>query len=263
MIATPAGSSPLARGTHHGDNQVLNLGRFIPARAGNMFSQPRSSRSLPVHPRSRGEHGSHPAPRVETRGSSPLARGTPERGARPRGADPVHPRSRGEHGDRPRVRLGALGSSPLARGTRPHDLGVGHDARFIPARAGNTGARPRPPPPGTVHPRSRGEHSMGGWPGSAVIGSSPLARGTPNLAGAGDDVVRFIPARAGNTRRRAAAPRGGSVHPRSRGEHGVPITTDAGDIGSSPLARGTRLDVLQRQLNVRFIPARAGNTETD
>ena len=72
--------------------------------------------------------------------------------------------------------------------------------------------------------------------------------------------MRFIPARAGNTRpsrcRCSAAP----VHPRSRGEHGdLTATGDAGG-GSSPLARGTlpprAFEILQR----RFIPARAGNT---
>ena len=168
-----------------------------------------------VHPRPRGAEflgsprrfiparagNTRPRPRqcrCIARGSSPPARGRSIRG---------HP-----------------GSSPPARGTRHSNSDEG---RFIPARAGNTTVRPVP-----VH------------------------RSTPRR--------RFIPARAGNTRSRGLFPPGssppargtpqlrvthyrtpGAVHPRPRGEHRSPVHprprgehTQAA--GSSPPARGTR-----------------------
>ena len=132
-------------------------------------------------------------------GSSPLARGLqhsihqsscnrriiPARagftavGGRVAGAAADHPRSRGVYRGvyasfRPRV-----GSSPLARGLRPPVQAVQVAQGIIPARAGFTGASPRPASSPSDHPRSRGvyltpPHSA--WP---PTGSSPLARGLP------------------------------------------------------------------------------------
>ena len=79
---------------------------------------------------------------------------------------------------------------------RQHLRGV---HRFIPARAGNTRAATRSPGPRTVHPRSRGEHWEAPAMGVEVAGSSPLARGTPLPDHPAGVILRFIPARAGNT----------------------------------------------------------------
>ena len=74
---SPAGSSPLARGTRGvGPGEPPGL-RFIPARAGNTARLPSTARERPVHPRSRGEHRTSPRDASPTFGSSPLARGTP------------------------------------------------------------------------------------------------------------------------------------------------------------------------------------------
>ena len=56
-------------------------------------------------------------------------------------------------------------------------------------------------PPGftTVHPRSRGEHTLGPEERDMSTGSSPLARGTLVAHEADLIGIRFIPARAGNT----------------------------------------------------------------
>jgi len=52
------------------------------------------------------------------------------------------------------------------------------------------------------------------------------------------------------------------VYPRSRGEHGTLPLYEVSYYGLSPLARGTlRNQALPLLLN-RFIPARAGNTNT-
>ena len=155
---TPAGSSPLARGTPRRGGRGGRSDRFIPARAGNTAPRPPRLRRSPVHPRSRGEHFDlGPLPPYGD-GSSPLARGTRprrRRRARPGRFIParagntcsasrfesgraVHPRSRGEHVEEQFCRTLSTGSSPLARGT-PRTERAHHAAdRFIPARAGNT-----------------------------------------------------------------------------------------------------------------------------
>ena len=133
----------------------------------------------------------------------------------------VHPRSRGEHIRPPMKRVRVIGSSPLARGTRQRsDPGVWR-SRFIPARAGNTRA-----PPGSlgcraVHPRSRGEHGGNNSRSRVMCGSSPLARGTRPVRSRIRSLLRFIPARAGNTIPSVLRSVTTAVHPRSRGEHGI------------------------------------------
>ena len=138
--------------------------------------------------------------------------------------------------------------------------GLGDEDRFIPARAGNTSMCCGSARSGTVHPRSRGEHSAIAQNLIALRGSSPLARGTRAVAVLGIFHGRFIPARAGNTARLSAPFSARTVHPRSRGEHQHPVG-DRGHVpGSSPLARGTRPRRRRATLPGRFIPARAGNT---
>ena len=233
-----------------------------------------------VHPRSRGEHAVRVGETTEVSGSSPLARGTrghhPEQRAGQRfiparagntsparrgtSGTSVHPRSRGEHRHARGNRLLVRGSSPLARGTPVLKCSRRHVPRFIPARAGNTGARCHPSRSPSVHPRSRGEHAAACAATSPPIGSSPLARGTPPCREPPDLLHRFIPARAGNTRPTSTRSRWSPVHPRSRGEHLVASATALSPTGSSPLARGTRASGGVGDDADRFIPARAGNT---
>ena len=71
---------------------------------------------------------------------------------------------------------------------------------------------------------------------------------------------RFIPAGAGNTSGAACAVLSASVHPRWRGEHAYRQVQGNEDAGSSPLARGTHLQLSLGNLQIRFIPAGAGNT---
>ena len=91
-------------------------------------------------------------------------------------------------------------------------------------------------------------------------GSSPLARGTRRRRACYKRVIRFIPARAGNTRMRVSRRFFSSVHPRSRGEHYVVDPAHGRLYGSSPLARGTPVGGSGEGVDDRFIPARAGNT---
>ena len=172
----------------------------------------------------------------------------------------AHPRSRGEHSTQlPAIWLW-VGSSPLARGTLVNSSGAGSGGRLIPARAGNTENQSACGSIHAAHPRSRGEHSSIPRMMTRAPGSSPLARGTLPLPGQEVLELRLIPARAGNTLGAGSIPCAGSAHPRSRGEHGGGVGFELLLRGSSPLARGTRLERRGGCAGLRLIPARAGNT---
>ena len=134
------GSSPRARGTRPAAPGNADSSRFIPACAGNTSAAAPSSTFDPVHPRVRGEHFDLALPGLQERGSSPRARGTPERIApagKPSrfipacagntssltltcGTVSVHPRVRGEHTTTDLDDVLDGGSSPRARGTPSH-----------------------------------------------------------------------------------------------------------------------------------------------
>ena len=110
-----------------------------------------------------------------------------------------------------------------------------------------------------AHPRSRGEHTRFTYFSFDSGGSSPLARGTSCLILAVLILARLIPARAGNMTAFTNARRAASAHPRSRGEH-IECRPEMSDAdGSSPLARGTSINLSALVLERRLIPARAGN----
>ena len=131
----------------------------------------------------------------------------------------AHPRSRGEHQGERGLRFFREGSSPLARGTLASGNEVTNALGLIPARAGNTAQSRKHYEAYRAHPRSRGEHAakQGGVDGG--LGSSPLARGTPELTDRGGLTTGLIPARAGNTFRLVRKLSRARAHPRSRGEH--------------------------------------------
>ena len=152
------------------------------------------------------------------------------------------------------------GSSPLARGTRKHHLARLQSPGLIPARAGNTRLRDPRREVTWAHPRSRGEHEDF-TPGSGKrLGSSPLARGTPAGCVKMGSSTGLIPARAGNTLTPYTFVVQHAAHPRSRGEHTLPISPLMSVAGSSPLARGTPLSAPAHTPRRGLIPARAGNT---
>ncbi len=92
-------------------------------------------------------------------------------------------------------------------------------------------------------------------------GSSPRVRGTPHPIHERCIMMRFIPARAGNTpgmRVRITTP---TVHPRACGEHQRLGGRGHVQHGSSPRVRGTPYTPAAPGRVGRFIPARAGNTK--
>ena len=171
------------------------------------------------HPRSRGVYSHDPPSFSRSPGSSPLARGLRGRRGRcgaARGIIPAragftwghhrvgcqprdHPRSRGVYaGAGPAEGLGE-GSSPLARGLL--DTGAEYIVGdgIIPARAGFTAGPLRRGGCKVDHPRSRGVYDTRVRSDREPAGSSPLARGLPELDPSMHHSTGIIPARAGFT----------------------------------------------------------------
>ena len=113
--------------------------------------------------------------------------------------------------------------------------------------------------PSPVHPRACGEH----WSSTASRlsrnGSSPRLRGTRRQCLDIAELVRFIPAPAGNTSGEARPGLPGTVHPRACGEHSNRVVLIEMASGSSPRLRGTHAFSMRRGHAVRFIPAPAGS----
>ncbi len=275
------GSSPRLRGTREAPRELGVLQRFIPAPAGNTSLSCQARSASAVHPRACGEHRHRvDAPPISC-GSSPRLRGTrfqigahlglarfipapagnTRRSCRQTAAAPVHPRACGEHVPHRRAVSAHVGSSPRLRGTRPVRGTPPAGRRFIPAPAGNTRCPGRPTGQAAVHPRACGEHGDSGGSANGRDGSSPRLRGTRQRAGLAAGLVRFIPAPAGNTRRRRQRRARSTVHPRACGEHACHSHHPRFGSGSSPRLRGTLREFRPRRRAFRFIPAPAGNTE--
>ncbi|MDB5969453.1 MAG: Domain of uncharacterized function [Hydrocarboniphaga sp.] len=116
--------------------------------------------------------------------------------------------------------------------------------------------------PHPVHPRSHGEREACARYCHRYTGSSPLTRGTPDIASLYRSQERFIPAHTGNAScclwGRLLMP----VHPRSHGERPCLRTNATLALGSSPLTRGTRVALDGSLLEIRFIPAHTGNARS-
>ena len=172
-----------------------------------------------VHPRGHGEH-TPKAPRLTPRGgSSPWARGTPDRFQNdiiclrfiPVGTGntdsnapvtisrAVHPRGHGEHLTGRPAFLSSNGSSPWARGTQWQGTIHRRCMRFIPVGTGNTPRKTFRQFKKPVHPRGHGEHHMRPLLVERHNGSSPWARGTHKAPMAPMLSIRFIPVGTGNT----------------------------------------------------------------
>ena len=275
-----AGSSPLTRGKLRLATHAQVPPGLIPAHAGKTSRSCSRAARRGAHPRSRGENS---APATATRrpsGSSPLTRGKPftDSGtAAPEGLIPAHagktgsiilqarrveahPRSRGENVYQVRKSVGVRGSSPLTRGKHRFCFCDSGEQGLIPAHAGKTALRARPPRGFRAHPRSRGENVATERRVRDARGSSPLTRGKRAARSSSRSRRGLIPAHTGKT----FLPPGDcwrvGAHPRSRGEnfqHHAPICRDE---GSSPLTRGKLSGRCLGRFGPGLIPAHAGKT---
>ena len=131
-----------------------------------------------------------------------------------------------------------LGSSPHARG--PHfPFGKPNPGkRIIPACAGSTRQRVSANVYPGDHPRMRGVHESRFHSPFRNVGSSPHARGPPDLHAAHRAQQRIIPACAGSTPLSAFIIKFAMDHPRMRGVHWNTWEPQEHSQGSSPHARG-------------------------
>ena len=113
------------------------------------------------------------------------------------------PRSRGEYTVFVVGCASFGGSSPLTRGIQWLGFDGSRTHGFIPAHAGNTPLFPLLTNLNQVHPRSRGEYPIEHLSQKRSLGSSPLTRGIHAAEEQRADQVRFIPAHAGNTLKKA------------------------------------------------------------
>ena len=89
----------------------------------------------------------------------------------------------------------------------------------------------------------------------ATSGSSPRGRGKPEVWSKGSLRWRLIPARAGKTRGRKPAGRGGRAHPRAGGENVVRRPLRCYPPGSSPRGRGKQIREGDAEAGRGLIPA--------
>ncbi len=173
----------------------------------------------------------------------------------------VHPRVCGKRKTGIFQNQFCCGSSPRVRETLKSAYRVSILYRFIPACAGNVSEQNFEKHGIRVHPRVCGKRAMNDTVIMRVIGSSPRVRETLIDCPPAFEVVRFIPACAGNVLVSTVllAPR--AVHPRVCGKrlHGGNLLPFS--VGSSPRVRETyRLCFLEFP-RTRFIPACAGNVQ--
>ena len=167
---------------------------------------------------------------------------------------------RGEHWRRATCAVLRAGSSPLARGALANLSQLSKRVGIIPACAGSTSEAPRSCTSSRDHPRLRGEHELKEGVVVSVKGSSPLARGALFSRVAQRLLRGIIPACAGSTSCLKVCCLQTWDHPRLRGEHASPFSPLGMVKGSSPLARGARLLLLQQRSAGGIIPACAGST---
>ena len=106
----------------------------------------------------------------------------------------------------------------------------------------------------------RGEHATASFSPVAFGGSSPHARGAQPSRSSFKGLTGIIPACAGSTRCHGALRASCGDHPRMRGEHGRPADCGYVPSGSSPHARGARVELAAARGKSGIIPACAGST---
>ena len=275
-----AGPSPRVRGKPVREDSRRGGDRSIPACAGETGSSWGHRNRGPVHPRVCGGNVRAISERRIHTGPSPRVRGKPvvlqvERAdgrsipacagettcfGRTATRRRVHPRVCG--GNRLTVNPDSAdcGPSPRVRG-KPLELETRHGLlRSIPACAGETKSSPSREGQTTVHPRVCGGNDLPTTPPQGRSGPSPRVRGK-RLRPEGSELVGgSIPACAGETDLPDPLVEPVGVHPRVCGGNtalnGHPLPM----YGPSPRVRGKHFETEGCAMDIRSIPACAGET---
>ena len=121
--------------------------------------------------------------------------------------------------------------------------------RIIPAHAGQTRRRTARYRPNPDHPRACGANAVMGPAGTGLDGSSPRMRGKPDFFDVSTDLVRIIPAHAGQTPSRGSYTSAVPDHPRACGANLPELTGETMRFGSSPRMRGKQSDFMRKLLS--------------
>ena len=130
------------------------------------------------------------------------------------------------------------GSSPRMRGKRVTDANDAARVRIIPAHAGQTACGERSTFAATDHPRACGANLADIDKAYDVNGSSPRMRGKLPAYANPQQMVRIIPAHAGQTPYPPTWSRYRSDHPRACGANLGKLSVILAHHGSSPRMRG-------------------------
>ncbi len=133
---------------------------------------------------------------------------------------PDHPRACGANQLNIQLDVWQSGSSPRVRGKRFRVSGRHVQPRIIPARAGQTSWRRTMRRHSQDHPRACGANETETTRPNRPPGSSPRVRGKLGVLQGSVQLVRIIPARAGQTRSTRSTEHATSDHPRACGANG-------------------------------------------
>ena len=171
-----------------------------------------------------------------------------------------HPRACGANVGFAPIHVPLCGSSPRMRGKRRFAQHVPVAGRIIPAHAGQTSPCPRQQTTPSDHPRACGANGgWGAWTARAT-GSSPRMRGKLSDDPHGIILLRIIPAHAGQTPAQLWMDSLTADHPRACGANVILHLQYATGVGSSPRMRGKLIRIHLNHLDLRIIPAHAGQT---
>ena len=197
-------------------------------------------------------------------GTSSVSRSIPARAGEPGGGTSsprlvrVYPRTGGGTGNAGNVADLLQGLSPHGRGNHAIQLWSVGWQRSIPARAGEPPTTSSPHPERGVYPRTGGGTMSFCRFTAFPKGLSPHGRGNRPRLPAGQDVVRSIPARAGEPRAVLRGARQERVYPRTGGGTDMTPRDWPLDAGLSPHGRGNPTSALSDHVKSGSIPARAG-----
>ncbi len=274
------GSSPRMRGKRGVIVIVHVAERIIPAHAGQTKSLAALAALAADHPRACGANAVSTAAFMWPCGSSPRMRGKRLAKRNVHGIVRIIPAHAGQTGitrskalgtaDHPRTcganwpgttqQNTAVGSSPHMRG-KPRTRGAsGSVARIIPAHAGQTKEQTYIMQEAADHPRTCGANRLARTCQAPRYGSSPHMRGKPATSRAELQMIRIIPAHAGQTARPSGRTSCRPDHPRTCGANILPGAEANTAVGSSPHMRGKQLPHTEGPGHGRIIPAHAGQT---